>query len=63
MRKCDSKCHVKVYEASILLSNPPKIRWICACCYEQGTETLCKMRTGGRTYEQILEEKRKNEQR
>lgn len=64
MGKCESEnCHDKVYESVVLLSDPPKNRWICARCYKQGTDTLYEIRIGERRYEQILEEKRKNEQR
>lgn len=32
--------HVKVYEKQYLTSLPPKVRWICKVCLEEGVDTV-----------------------
>lgn len=54
MNECN---HDKVYDNQILCSDPPQRRWICACCYEQGTETIGISKDYGRTYDEIVSEK------
>lgn len=57
-KKCD---HEKVYEQCLLLSMPPKQRWICLKCGKQGEETIEVIKTWNkeffeRRYKRTLEE-------
>jgi hypothetical protein len=46
--------HAKVYSTKLLLTCPPKQRWICANCGEAGYDVLQRFSYAIETYEEVM---------